>query len=83
MEKNRSRSVKSNDILVARKSNISTQRPRPSICIIPTFISKSARGNKLKENNIYFINIWLEKFSQTFVERVSKSCEYFLFLKVI
>ncbi len=49
IEKNRRSSVQSNEILMSRKSNVSLQRQRPSICILPQFICKSARGDEVKE----------------------------------
>lgn len=50
VERSRKNSIKSNELFAVRKSNISLQKQRPSICIVPTFISKSTRGDNAKEN---------------------------------
>lgn len=50
MEKNMRLSAKSNDILAARKSNFSLKKQRPSINIVPTFLTNSTKKSDFKEN---------------------------------
>lgn len=43
-------SAKSNDILASRKSNVSSKKQRPSINIVPTFLTNSTKKTDGKEN---------------------------------
>jgi len=50
VEKNMRLSAKSNDILASRKSNVSSKKQRPSINIVPTFLTNSTKKTDGKEN---------------------------------
>mgnify|MGYP006869353107 CR=1 FL=1 len=50
MEKNSRLSAKTTEILATQKSNVSLKKQRPSINVVPTFLSNSTKKNDFKEN---------------------------------